>query len=114
MNTNSASARWDYYPIANVATAGNFNYGQGYTLSRTAAGQVFAEGMVTNSNAVLSLSTASGTHFWHAVGNPFTAHLPGNTSANANNILTTNAAAFDPALQHCMFGTVAPMTSSTS
>lgn len=96
VNTNAVSNRWDYYPVATISSAGNFSYGQGYALSRTSNGQLYASGNVENNTVVKSLTTATGSHFWHAVGNPFTAHLPGNMSANTTNLLGNNADVLDP------------------
>lgn len=95
-NTLAAGTRWDYYTTTTAPSAGSFTSGQGYTMNRTSAGELTFTGGMEVADVNVTLTTASGTHYWHSVGNPFPSFLPANDNANVTNILNQNASALDP------------------
>jgi len=95
-NANNSNARWDYFTTATAPEAGNFITGQGYTFKKNAAGTFVFMGNVATSDVTVSLNTLSGGHYWHGVGNPFTAFLPVNNNTAVTNLLGQNLEVFDP------------------
>lgn len=100
-NINSSGQRWTYHhatPSAvNQETLTAFENGHGYSTNRTSAGEFTFKGGMATANVDVNLLTASGTHYWSSVGNPFPAYLPVNTAAAADNVLGQNAPILDPA-----------------
>ncbi|QMU64069.1 MAG: T9SS type A sorting domain-containing protein [Flavobacteriaceae bacterium] len=93
-NTLGVGNRWVYYSTTTAPGAGNFVSGQGYSFSRSAAGEFTFEGTMATSNVIAPLSTASGTHYWSCIGNPYPSYLPANNNANATtNVLGENMSA---------------------
>lgn len=95
-NTNIAGAKWEYFNISDVSEAGSFTSGKGYTFSRAAAGVFSFTGNLALADVVLPINTASGTDYWHSVGNPFSSFLPANDNAAGTNLLGQNLTALDP------------------
>jgi hypothetical protein len=96
VNTLAAGSRWEYYTTATAPSAGSFNSGQGYTINRTSAGELTFSGGMATTDVNVTLNTASGTHYWHSVGNPFPSFFPANNGANGTNVLSQNASILDP------------------
>jgi len=97
-NTNPTGDKWEYYTTSTLSGAGNFNTGQGYTFNRTSAGTLSFKGELVDAATVsVPMVTASGTHRWFSIGNPFTSFLPVNNTANAGalNVLGQNIATLD-------------------
>lgn len=97
INTNTAGQRWAYFTTTTSPGAGSFTSGKGYVFKRNSTGVFSFVGGVASSDVALTMNTASGVHNWHAVGNPFTAFLPGNANASATNVLGQNIAKLDAA-----------------
>ena len=99
-NSNTAGSRWTYHSSSpsgeNEEALTNFTSGLGYATNRTSAGDFSFIGQMATSDVILTLNTASGTHYWHSVGNPYPAFLPGNNNADATNVLGQNITALDP------------------
>jgi len=94
-NTKAAGTRWTYYTTATAPTAGNFGSGNGYAMNRTSAGEFTFKGDMAVTDVNVSMVTASGTHYWHGIGNPYPSFLPVNTNASATNVLSQNIGALD-------------------
>ena len=102
-NTNvSPSSRYVYYTTAaginNIASAGHFIAGKGYSIKTDNATIFPFTGYVNASDVSVSITDGSATgNKWNLVGNPFTSSINGNTNADAvNNFLTVNASELDP------------------
>jgi hypothetical protein len=66
-------------------------------MKRTAAGTYTFTGAMANADVSFTIptTTATGTHLWSAIGNPFPSFLPLNEAANVANILADNVAKLD-------------------
>lgn len=102
-NTNASGKRWVYHKtsasggVANEAILTTFGNGKGYSANRTAAGTFSFKGAIATSDVAVPLATSgSGTHYWHAVGNPYPSFLPVNDAANIVNLISENSTVFDP------------------
>ena len=98
-NTNSAGERWTYHNTspssANQETLTDFVNGQGYSTNRTSAGEFTFKGGMLTANVNVALTTASGSHYWSSIGNPYPAYLPANSNAEGTNVLGQNIDALD-------------------
>ncbi|MDT7830912.1 T9SS type A sorting domain-containing protein [Flavobacteriaceae bacterium S356] len=102
-NAMSSGNRWEYYDTTTAPVAGNFVSGEGYSMKRTVGGLLTFEGAMASSDVLSSLSTASGTHYWSCIGNPFPSYLPVNNNANGTNVLGQNLGALDPSFAALYF-----------
>lgn len=102
-NAMSSGNRWEYYDTTTAPLAGNFVSGEGYSMKRTVGGLLTFEGEMPSSNVLSSLITASGTHYWSCIGNPFPSYLPVNNNANGTNVLEQNIGALDPSFAALYF-----------
>lgn len=92
---NNVTIKWEYFTTTTAPVAGNFISGQGYSFNRTAAGIFTFEGDMATEDVQVLLTTASGDHYWHIIGNPFPSFLPVNNSADVTNILNLNIGVLD-------------------
>ncbi|QOD61386.1 T9SS type A sorting domain-containing protein [Polaribacter haliotis] len=98
ISENAETTKWSYYDTSDMPTelTSDLTSGKGYTVSRKTAGSLTFTGNIATNNVSVPLITASGSHLWHSVGNPFPSFLPGNTAAGATNILGQNNASLNP------------------
>ncbi len=87
---------WDYYTTAagtnDIAGAGNFIAGKGYSMKRTSAGDVEFKGTMPNTDVDIAITDGTANEL-NLIGNPYPSYIPANTNADAaNNILTVNSA----------------------
>lgn len=102
-NAMSSGNRWEYYDTTTAPSAGDFVVGRGYSMKRTVGGLLTFEGEMSSSNVLFSLNTASGTHYWSCIGNPFPSYLPVNNNANGTNVLGQNLSVLDPSFAALYF-----------
>jgi len=102
-NANSSGNRWEYYDTTTAPSAGDFVSGKGYSMKRTVGGLLTFGGAMSSSNVLSSLTTASGTHYWSCIGNPFPSYLPVNNNANGTNVLGQNLSVLDPSFAALYF-----------
>ncbi len=98
-DSRPANQKWVYYSVADLAQGGThvnttFDVGRGYAIARNTAGSVTFQGTIQTSN----FNRAVSANQWNAVGNPFTAYIPG-TSGDTNNFIQANLAKFEPLRQ---------------
>ena len=100
-NDNSSGNKWVFHVPSNP-TAENeevltdFDTAKGYAMKRRSSGTYTFTGETTASDVSTTLTTTSGTHHWHGVGNPFPSFIAANNNANNSfNILKKNANVFD-------------------
>lgn len=87
---NNGSGLWDYYQNGS-SNSGLLNSGQGYSLALNAANTIHFTGTLNTQALSFPISTGS-SNAYNLVGNPYTAYLPANSAADAQNLLDTNAA----------------------
>ena len=76
INSNSSGSKWEYFTTSSLPTAGNFTSGQGYSLSRTSAGNYTFEGQMATADVNYTLSSSSNDDdYWTCVGNPYPSFL---------------------------------------
>lgn len=96
-NTNLPGERWTYHNLspsaANQENLTSFTNGQGYSMKRSSAGEFTFKGDMATLNVDVPLVTASGSHYWSSVGNPYPSFLPVNNDAAGTNILGQNLSA---------------------
>lgn len=102
-NAMSAGSRWVYYDTTTAPMSGNFVNGRGYSLKRTVGGSFTFEGGMTSSDVIYPLTTASGTHYWSCIGNPYPSYLPVNLNANGTNVLGENVSILNPSFAALYF-----------
>lgn len=103
---NESNNQWsNYFTSDSINTYGNLVSGKGYAARRaTLANAAFpAQDYVTYSGAVqngvvnATVKRSASNKGWNCIGNPYTAPIALNSSANAvNNFITQNAASLDP------------------
>lgn len=107
-NSNTPTERWMYFgtpgnptPLPGqqnaglASTAGNFVNGKGYSNLRASVGDYTFKGTMANADVSITVPDADGdaeNHHWGVIGNPYPSFLAGNSTANATNLLTHNAA----------------------
>ena len=75
-NSNTTGSKWEYYTTSSLPTAGNFTSGQGYSLSRTSAGNYTFEGQMATADVNYTLSSSSNyDDYWTCIGNPYPSFL---------------------------------------
>jgi hypothetical protein len=75
-NSNTTGSKWEYYTISTLPTAGNFTSGQGYSLSRTSAGNYTFEGQMATADVNYTLSSSTNDDgYWACIGNPYPSFL---------------------------------------
>jgi len=75
-NSNTTGSKWEYYTTSSLPTAGNFTSGQGYSLSRTSAGNYTFEGQMATADVNYTLSSStSDDGYWACIGNPYPSFL---------------------------------------
>lgn len=95
-NSNPSGQRWVYHVTSSPSGSQeevltNFEQSKGYAMMRNAAGVYTFTGTTTASDVDKTLSTSSGTHYWHGVGNPFPSFMAANNEANNSyNVLKKN------------------------
>lgn len=89
-NANATGSRWEYYTTSTLGGAGNFTSAKGYCTNRTSAGYFTFEGTLVTDDKAISITTASGSHTWACVGNPYPFFLKGADGAEINSILKEN------------------------
>ncbi|TMM28808.1 T9SS type A sorting domain-containing protein [Polaribacter aestuariivivens] len=103
-NSLDLGSRYTYFTdntgTNDIAFAGFFNAGKGYSVKKTAAGTLTFSGLIhTDATPVAIVDGVSGAigNKWNLVGNPSTAFINLNDDADAtNNFLTVNATKLDP------------------
>ncbi len=85
---------WNYYTTSaganNIASVGNFVTGKGYSMKRTATGDLNFTGTMPTTDVNISITDGTSNKF-NLIGNPYPSYLPANANADAiNNILTIN------------------------
>jgi len=82
-NSNTTGSKWEYYTISTLPTAGNFTSGQGYSLSRTSAGNYTFEGQMATADVNYTLSSSTNDDgYWACIGNPYPSFLLAADGAN--------------------------------
>ncbi|MGB0880401.1 MAG: T9SS type A sorting domain-containing protein [Polaribacter sp.] len=109
-NEAPAGSRWEYYSNPgstgnpDIRFAGSFVSGHGYTMKRLSSGRYTFKGDVPSTNVSVNITTASGSHYWGALGNPYLAFLPANNNSNAtSNLFSDNMAILSPNFQALYF-----------
>lgn len=76
-NSNTNGTKWEYYTTSSLPTAGNYTSGQGYSLSRTSAGNYTFEGQMATADVNYTLSSSSNDDddYWTCIGNPYPSFL---------------------------------------
>ncbi len=91
-DSKPAGSKWVYYTTTDLETNTiTFEKGRGYIVSRNTDGSVTFTGTLETGNVRKSLEENK----WNAIGNPYTALLPGNQ--NSANFIIDNLNDFDPA-----------------
>ncbi|CAL2089005.1 conserved protein of unknown function precursor containing a T9SS type A C-terminal secretion signal [Tenacibaculum sp. 190524A02b] len=91
-DSKPAGTKWVYYTTDDLATNHiTFEKGRGYIISRKTNGTVTFTGTLETENVRKSLVASQ----WNAIGNPYTALIPGNN--NSANFITDNLNDLDPA-----------------
>ncbi len=89
-NSNTTGSKWEYYTTSSLPTAGNFTSGQGYSLSRTSAGNYTFEGQMATADVNYTLSSSSNDDdYWTCIGNPYPSFLLASDGDNSS-ILKNN------------------------
>ncbi len=91
-NNNVPTNNWEYVLVANIASAGNFVNGKGYSMKRASAGTYTFTGTIENNNKTVTLIDGSKNN-WNLIANPYPSFLKFNNLADASaNVLLQNAA----------------------
>jgi trimeric autotransporter adhesin len=87
---------WKNYTTdgSNPAPSSSFVVGKGYEILMNADGTVDFTGQISSASEAITLT--ENITGWNLIGNPYTSFLAMNSSANATNFLSTNAANLDP------------------
>ena len=109
VNNVVSTSRWNYYTTAagtnNIASAGTFTSGKGYSIQKKIDGTLNFSGTLNTNDAGESIVISDGGdspngNRWNLIANPYTAALNGSNAADAtNNFLKVNidAGNLDPA-----------------
>ena len=94
-NSVVSASRWSYYSTATITSAGNFLTAKGYSIKKATAGTLDFTGTInTNPSETISITDGGDDpngNRWNLIGNPYTAALYGNNTADAtNNFLKVN------------------------
>ncbi|WP_237276232.1 Ig-like domain-containing protein [Tenacibaculum ovolyticum] len=97
-NNVVSASRWNYYTTAaganNIATAGTFTIGKGYSIQKSTGGTLNFSGTLNTTDKTFAITDGGDDpagNRWNLVGNPFTASLNGSNAADAtNNFLKVN------------------------
>ncbi|WP_422089578.1 Ig-like domain-containing protein [Tenacibaculum ovolyticum] len=97
-NNVVSASRWNYYTTAagvnNIATAGTFTIGKGYSIQKSTGGTLNFSGTLNTTDKTFAITDGGDDpagNRWNLVGNPFTASLNGsNAAAATNNFLKVN------------------------
>ncbi|WP_064965945.1 Ig-like domain-containing protein [Tenacibaculum ovolyticum] len=97
-NNVVSASRWNYYTTAagsnNIATAGTFTIGKGYSIQKNTGGTLNFSGTLNTTDKTFPITDGGDDpvgNRWNLVGNPFTASLNGSNAADAaNNFLKVN------------------------
>ncbi|WBX76353.1 Ig-like domain-containing protein [Tenacibaculum ovolyticum] len=97
-NNVVSASRWNYYTTAagsnNIATAGTFTIGKGYSVQKNTGGTLNFSGTLNTTDKTFPITDGGDDpagNRWNLVGNPFTASLNGSNAADAaNNFLKVN------------------------
>ncbi|WBX77500.1 Ig-like domain-containing protein [Tenacibaculum ovolyticum] len=97
-NNVVSASRWNYYTTAagsnNIATAGTFTIGKGYSIQKNTGGTLNFSGTLNTTDKTFPITDGGDNpagNRWNLVGNPFTASLNGSNAADAaNNFLKVN------------------------
>ena len=96
---NTTTDAWNYYhngagssPNVPASSAGDFVIGKGYSILRSASGEVSFSGTMNKDDQTVSLAASK----WNLVGNPYTSFVNVNTGAHStDNIISASANAID-------------------
>ncbi|QTE23221.1 choice-of-anchor Q domain-containing protein [Polaribacter cellanae] len=89
-NNNVPTNNWAYVLVADIASAGNFTNGKGYSMKRSTAGTFSFTGTLENNAKTINLVDGSKNN-WNAIGNPYPSFIKLNNLVDAtNNLLTVN------------------------
>lgn len=97
-DSQAAGSKWVYYTSADLQAGGThenttFEIGRSYAIARNTAGSVTFTGTLE----VSDLNKSVGADQWNAIGNPYTAFIPGTTTGgDTNNFISDNTGKFDP------------------
>ncbi|TVZ57254.1 hypothetical protein OD91_2572 [Lutibacter sp. Hel_I_33_5] len=91
-NNDIPSSNWEYETVANIASAGNFVNGKGYSMKRATAGTYSFTGSIENGDKTVIL-TDGFKNRWNLIANPYPNFLKFNNLADASsNLLLQNVA----------------------
>ncbi|WP_299160791.1 Ig-like domain-containing protein [uncultured Tenacibaculum sp.] len=98
VNNVVSASRWNYYTTGaganNIATAGTFTAGKGYSIQKSTGGTLNFSGTLNTTDKTFPITDGGDNpagNRWNLVGNPFTASLNASNAANAtNNFLKVN------------------------
>ena len=98
VNNVVSASRWNYYTTAagtnNIASAGTFTAGKGYSIQKTTNGTLNFSGTLNTTDKIFPITDGGDNpagNRWNLVGNPFTASLNGSNAADVtNNFLKVN------------------------
>lgn len=90
-NNDVATNNWEYILVDDVASAGNFVNGKGYSMKRATAGSYTFTGAIENESKTVTLDVSSENN-WNLIANPYPSFLKFNNLSDAGiNLLQQNA-----------------------
>ena len=98
INNVVSASRWNYYTTAagtnNIATAGTFIKGKGYSIQKSTGGTINLSGTLNTTDQTIAITDGGDDpagNRWNLIGNPYTAALNASNAADAtNNFLKVN------------------------
>jgi hypothetical protein len=100
---NNDGTAWNYYTTGNIASAGAFISGKGYSALRTIAGDFTFTGNFPTENTSNTISDGTANE-WNLVGNPYPSYLPANNGANSSiNVIASNTSVLHASYQALYF-----------
>nr|WP_321358841.1 T9SS type A sorting domain-containing protein [uncultured Draconibacterium sp.] len=100
---NNTTADWEHYSASYTGSDG-FVVGKGYEILRTADGTLPFTGTISTDEVTIGLTTPDAGKKWNLIGNPFTAAINANPSADAtSNFITVNTSVLEAGLYQAVY-----------